>query len=71
MGAYLVFMTLSIVGVHVAATFELAVTVLAIFELLVFMGVVSPGFSLTNCAKGGWFGTDEFSLAAIPGMFAR
>ncbi|MGC7990894.1 ethanolamine permease, partial [Salmonella enterica] len=35
LGAYLVFMTLNIVGVQIAATFELFVTLLAIFELLV------------------------------------
>ncbi|SDO72973.1 ethanolamine permease [Rhodoferax sp. OV413] len=69
-GAYLVFMTLNIVGVQIAATFELAVTLLAIFELLVFMGVVSPSFSLANFTKGGWSGADGFSMAAIPGMFA-
>lgn len=69
-GAYLVFMTLNIVGVQIAATFELLVTLLAIFELLVFMGVVSPGFSMANFTKGGWSGQDNFSLAAIPGMFA-
>jgi ethanolamine permease len=70
LGAYLVFMTLNIVGVQIAATFELFVTILAIFELLVFMGVVSPGFSMANFTKGGWSGQDSFSLAAIPGMFA-
>ncbi len=70
LGAYLVFMTLNIVGVQIAATFELAVTLLAIFELLVFMGVVAPGFSLANFTKGGWSGSDSFSLASVPGMFA-
>ncbi len=45
-GAYVIFMTLNILGVGIAATFELIVTLLAIFELLVFMGVVAPGFSL-------------------------
>lgn len=69
-GAYVVFMALNIVGVQIAATFELVVTLLAIFELLVFMGVVSPGFSMANLTKGGWSGQDSFSLAAIPGMFA-
>ncbi|MEO6018322.1 MAG: ethanolamine permease [Polaromonas sp.] len=69
-GAYLVFMTLNIVGVQIAATFELCVTLLAIFELLVFMGVVAPGFSLANFTRGGWSGSDHFSLGAIPGMFA-
>jgi ethanolamine permease len=63
-------MALNIAGVQIAATFELAVTLLAIFELLVFMGVVSPGFSVANFAKGGWSGQDTFSLAAIPGIFA-
>jgi ethanolamine permease len=68
--AYLVFMTLNILGVQIAATFELVVTLLAIFELLVFMGVVAPGFSAANFVKGGWSGQDAFTLAAIPGMFA-
>ena len=70
LGAYIVFMGLNIVGVHIAATFELVVTLLAIFELLVFMGVVSPGFSVANFTKGGWAGQDTFSLAAVPGIFA-
>src|SRR4030095_16696497 len=65
-----VFMTLNIIGVQIAATFELFVTLLAIFELLVFMGVVAPGFSTANFLKGGWSGQDSFSLAAVPGMFA-
>ncbi len=69
-GAYAVFMTLNIVGVQVAATFELLMALLAIFELLVFMGVVAPGFSLANFTKGGWSGADSFSLASVPGMFA-
>jgi ethanolamine permease len=68
--AYLVFMMLNILGVQIAATFELVVTLLAIFELLVFMGVVAPGFSAANFVKGGWSGQDAFTLAAIPGMFA-
>jgi ethanolamine permease len=69
-GAYLLFMALNIAGVQIAATFELCVTLLAIFELLVFMGVVAPGFSLAHFTKGGWSGQDGFSLAAVPGMFA-
>ncbi|RQW29140.1 ethanolamine permease [Rhodobacteraceae bacterium CH30] len=69
-GAYLVFMALNIVGVGIAATFELCVTLLAIFELLVFMGVVAPGFDWGNFTRGGWAGADAFSPAAIGGMFA-
>lgn len=45
-GAYIIFMALNIVGVTIAATFELFITILAIAELLIFMGVVAPGFSL-------------------------
>ncbi|WP_157636149.1 amino acid permease, partial [Burkholderia ubonensis] len=70
MGAYLVFMALNIVGVQIAATFELVVTLFAIFELLVFMGVVSPGFAWSNFMKGGWSGADHFSVGAFHGMFA-
>jgi len=69
-GAYFVFMTLNVIGVEIAASFELVVTLLAIFELLVFMGVVSPGFAVSNFLKGGWAGKDAFSIASIPGMFA-
>ncbi|WP_309266265.1 ethanolamine permease [Aeromonas salmonicida] len=68
--AYLIFMTLNLVGVGIAATFELLVTLLAIFELLVFMGVVSPAFSASNFMLNGWAGQQEFSLGALPGIFA-
>ncbi|EQB2603284.1 ethanolamine permease [Aeromonas salmonicida] len=68
--AYLIFMTLNLVGVGIAATFELLVTLLAIFELLVFMGVVSPGFKASNFMLNGWAGQQEFSLGALPGIFA-
>jgi len=69
-GAYVIFMALNIVGVRIAATFELVVTVLAIIELLVFMGVVSPGFSVSNFVANGWAGQNEFSGAAIAGIVA-
>jgi len=69
-GAYVVFVALNIIGVHIAATFELFVTILAIVELLVFMGVVSPGFSMANFVANGWSGENTFSMAAIPGMVA-
>jgi ethanolamine permease len=69
-GAYAVFMALNIVGVRTAATFELIVTVLAIVELLVFMGVVAPSFSMANFVAHGWAGQDTFSGAAAAGMFA-
>jgi len=70
MGAYVVFVALNIIGVRIAATFELFVTILAVIELLVFMGVVSPGFSLNNFVANGWAGNNEFSLAAVSGIVA-
>ncbi len=69
-GAYLVFMSLNLIGISIAATFELIVTLLAIFELLVFMGVVSPGFSVANFVANGWAGSNEFSSTAVSGIFA-
>ncbi len=68
--AYIIFMGLNLVGVSIAATFELCVTILAIVELLVFMGVVSPGFSFANFAANGWAGSDVFSGEAMSGIFA-
>ncbi len=69
-GAYIVFMTLNILGVKLAATFELIVCVLAVIELLVFMGVVAPAFSFSSFALNGWAGSDVFGAPAIAGMFA-
>lgn len=69
-GAYALFIALNIAGIKIAATFELAVTVLAVGELLVFMGVMAPTFSMTNFTSHGWAGADRFSAAAIPGMLA-
>ncbi|MBT2299113.1 ethanolamine permease [Variovorax paradoxus] len=70
LGAYVIFIGLNWIGIGIAAAFELFVTVLAIFELLVFMGVVAPGWSLANFAANGWSGSSAFSSAAIPGIFA-
>ena len=69
-GAYIIFMGLNIVGVTIAATFELLVTILAVLELLVFMGVVAPGFSISNFVINGWAGSNDFGLPAISGIFA-
>ena len=70
LGAYAVFIALNWVGVGIAAAFELFVTVLAIFELLLFMGVVTPGWSLANFTAHGWAGGDVFNGAALSGIFA-
>ncbi len=69
-GAYLVFVTLNVLGVQIAATFELVVTLLAVGELLVFMGVVAPAFRWSTFTAGGWSGSDHFGVGSIGGMFA-
>ncbi|MGA8706625.1 MAG: ethanolamine permease [Steroidobacteraceae bacterium] len=69
-GAYVIFMGLNIVGVTIAATFELVVTVLAIIELLIFMAVVSGGFSWAHFSHLGWAGAERPSLASLSGIFA-
>lgn len=68
--AYAVFMTLNIVGVMIAASFELIITVLAIAELVVFMAVVSGGFSWAHFAHVGWAGQPHPSRAMVGGIFA-
>ncbi|MBX9839631.1 MAG: ethanolamine permease [Silvanigrellaceae bacterium] len=67
---YFVFMILNIVGVSIAATFELFVTILAIIELFVFMGIVSTGFSITNFIHAGWAGENHFSFHTVSGILA-
>lgn len=44
-----------------AAVFELFLTVLAVIELLIFMGVVAPGFSVTNFLANN----DEYGVGGI------
>lgn len=68
--AFALFVALNIVGVKIAATFELVVTLLAVFELLVFMGVVAPAFDWANFTRGGWAGADAFAPGAISGILA-
>jgi ethanolamine permease len=68
--AYLVFMAINILGVRIAASFELFITILAILELLVFMAVVAPGFKLSNFTAHGWARQEHFHGAAFHGMFA-
>ncbi|MBS1822146.1 MAG: ethanolamine permease [Acidobacteria bacterium] len=68
--AYLFFMAINILGVRIAASFELFITILAIIELLVFMAVVAPGFKLSNFVAHGWAGHEHFHAGAVHGMFA-
>lgn len=64
--AYIVFTAINIVGVKTAAIFELVVTVIAVFELLLFAGITLPHFELNNLSNNafpnGWSGV----FASIP-----
>ncbi|GAB3173543.1 ethanolamine permease [Telluribacter humicola] len=65
-GVYLLFTLLNVWGTHIAATFELVVTVVAVAGLLLFAGIALPEMSTTtlteNSLPNGWTGV----LAAIP-----
>jgi ethanolamine permease len=62
----LVFMVLNISGVKESAAFSVFITVLAVLELLLFMGVVGPHFKMSNYLHDpmpfGWGGV----FAALP-----
>ncbi len=61
--AYLVFTAVNAWGVKQAAWFELGVTVLAVVELLIFVGVVMPAFSWERFSEDAW-------PAGVGGVFA-
>jgi ethanolamine permease len=65
-GAYIIFTALNIYGVKAAAAFELIITILAVFELLLFAGITFPHFEAANLQQdafpNGWKGV----WAAIP-----
>jgi ethanolamine permease len=64
--AYFIFTLLNVLGVKLAATFEIVVTVLAVGELLLFAGITAPHFHAENLTQNalpnGWPGI----FAAIP-----
>lgn len=62
----LAFGALNLLGVQYSARFELAVTVLAVVELLIFIGFVAPHFKLENFMNDAFAGGFEGILAAIP-----
>lgn len=47
-GAYFIFTIINILGVKLAASFELVITILAVIELLIFAGVTLPEFQFSN-----------------------
>ncbi|GAC1301823.1 MAG: ethanolamine permease [Mucilaginibacter sp.] len=61
-----VFMGINVLGVKESAIFSVFITILAVAELLLFMGVVSPNFKMSNFMSNpmpfGWTGI----FAALP-----
>lgn len=62
----LIFMAINIWGVRESATFSVFITTLAVAELLLFMGIISPHFKISNYVNHsmpfGWSGI----FAALP-----
>jgi ethanolamine permease len=65
-GCYVVFTLINFLGIKESAVFSLIVTVLAVAELLLFMGIVAPAFRWENFKQDampfGWSGV----FAALP-----
>ena len=65
-GCYVVFTLINFLGIKESAVFSLIVTLLAVAELLLFMGIVAPGFHMQNFKQDamphGWSGV----FAALP-----
>ena len=61
-----VFIAINVAGIKESAAFSVLITILAVAELLLFMGVVSPGFKMSNYMSHpmpfGWGGV----FAALP-----
>tara|TARA_R110000868_G_scaffold308361_2_gene569868 strand:- start:1347 stop:2672 length:1326 start_codon:yes stop_codon:yes gene_type:complete len=65
-GAYIVFTVINILGVRLAASFELVITILAVIELLIFAGVTLPEFELSNLQMNPMPNGFSGIFAAIP-----
>lgn len=63
---YVIFIGINLLGIKESATFSLFVTILAVAELLVYIGIVAPHFSMETYVKHpmpfGWQGV----FAALP-----
>lgn len=64
--AYVLFTSLNIYGVKVAALFELVITIFAVVELLIFAGVTLPEFKVENFTNNAYPNGFVGAFAAIP-----
>ena len=65
-GAYFLFTLLNVLGVRLATTFELVITILAVVELLIFAGVTLPHFEPANLSINAFPNGISGAFAAIP-----
>lgn len=65
-GCYVLFTAINLLGIKESAIFTLIVTLLAVAELLIYMGIIAPHFSMDNFMHNslpfGWKGV----FAALP-----
>jgi ethanolamine permease len=64
--AYIIFTVLNVIGVKVAATFELIVTVLAVGELLLFAGITLPYVKTVNLQQDAFLNGWKGVLGSLP-----
>lgn len=64
--AYLIFTALNVIGLQVAATFELFITIIAVLGLLFFAGVTLPAFKVENLQINSFPNGYMGIVAAIP-----
>jgi len=65
-GCYVVFTIINIAGIKESAVFTLLVTVLAVLELLIYMGIVAPHFEWRHFAKDAFPFGSAGVFAALP-----
>lgn len=69
LSCYVVFTLINMLGIKESATFSLVVTLLAVGELLVYLGIIAPAFSMDNYLTDpmpfGWEGVIEALPFAI------
>jgi ethanolamine permease len=65
-GCYILFTAINLLGIKESALFTLVVTILAVVELLIYLGIVAPSFTTTNFLQNAfplkWSGL----FAALP-----
>lgn len=64
--AFFVFTFINIIGVKTAALFELVITIIAVFELLLFAGITLPHFEVANLTTNALPNGVSGIFAAIP-----